>query len=440
MKKTKEKQNQELVSENQSNSDRGIMQDDVTLKIPGSRLSGKTRSVLLVGGVALIGGLIFYKFYRRFKDKSDIKAMKAKNGLELAHYREKKRVDLEFKEKSGNISNPTLHVKESKVETNLPMIKQTFKEAIQKARENGEPKEIFPGIFANDRAVIVGASGSGKTLLSNQIGFKIGSGQPCGLFPNEKVSIPQRVLLIDTEQEEDDMYIRYGNMNISDTLSNITRISDCQFNSSEEVVSVIREEVKSWNENGTVIIDNITSCFSLQSAENIRKFYGELRNIQNSFKAHGKQLSYIILTHETKNATKLSLKSIQGSGNIGNFATTVFALGQSALGENLKYLKVLKARRGPKPGNVYLLKLEKEPYLHLEYQRDISEEEALSKSSVVIDDNGNKKPTTLPSMAHKLTEEQIKEIKKLYAEGQNVYSLSLSYGVNRNTIRKYLSM
>ena len=227
-------------------------------------------------------------------------------------------------------------------------------------------------------------------------------------------------------------------MNNIDTLSNITRISNCQFNSPEEVISIIRKEVETWNENGTVIIDNITSCFSLQSAEKIRRFYGELRNIQNSFKGEGKQLSYIILTHESKNATKLNLKSIQGSGNIGNFATTVFALGQSALGEDLRYLKVLKARRGPKPKNVYLLKLKKEPYLHFEYQREISEEEALSKSSAVIDDNGCKKTAVTPSVVLKLTEEQIKKIKKLRADGMSVNSLSKTFGGNPNTINKYL--
>lgn len=238
-----------------------------------------------------------------------------------------------------------------------PFTKMSLNDDITKAVANGKPKELCgKNIYEGDRVVFASGAGVGKSLLAMQLALSIGSGKPSGVFPDECDVGPQRVLVIDAEQEDEDMFLRYSKL-AGNIPSNISRISNCHFNSSEEVVSIIRDDVGTWNENGTVIIDNITSLFSLQSADKIREFYGNLRAIQNSFKARGLTLTYIILCHETKSASKLTLKTIVGSGNIGNFATSVFALGYSSLGDDMRFLKALKARRAPKMGNVYLLKL-----------------------------------------------------------------------------------
>lgn len=294
-------------------------------------------------------------------------------------------------------------------------------------------------IQMSDVILVFAGAGAGKTIFSNQVALGISSGQPTGLFPDESPSVPQPVLLIDAEQREEDIYQRFGNME-DRVPANFTRISNCFFNSPEEVVDTIDQEVSMWNEDGTVVIDNLTSLFSIQSAEKIRAFYAGLHNLQIKHKERGFKLTLVIVCHEAKSATKLTLKSIQGSGNIGNFATKVFALGHSTLGEDMRYLKVLKSRRSPKNGNVLLMKIVEEPYLHFEFQGEISEEEATRKSN----DNQEEVPVydsyTQTSGDRKLTDEQIQEIKSLFAKGESVYSLHKRFKVNRNTIQKYLDL
>lgn len=309
---------------------------------------------------------------------------------------------------------------------------------IANAVKNGAPVKMCGGhIHEGERAVFVSGPGVGKSISAVQLGICFGAGQPCGLFPGENESGPQKVLLIDAEQEDEDLFLRYGEM--ADSVSeNITRMSNCHFNSPEEACETIKEVVSDWNGNGTVIIDNITALFSLQSAEKVRSFYGMLKGIQTSAKERGFKLTLIIICHEAKSATKLTLKSIQGSGNIGNFATSVFALGHSSIGDNKRYLKVLKARRGPKIGNVYLLDLVTKPYFHFEYLGEVSETEATGKT----EDQAMPKDTQTPVNhgQRKLSDEQIEQVRQLYAKGASVYALGEQFGVNRNTIKKYLGI
>lgn len=335
------------------------------------------------------------------------------------------------------LNEGSVGVQQSETEVvGTPITILPLNEVVTKAVANGAPRELRgKNIYEGDRVVIVSGAGVGKSILAMQLGLGIGSGKPCDVFPDECDTAPQRVLLIDAEQEEEDMFLRYGNL-AGKIPSNITRISDCPFNTPEDVVTSINKEVATWNENGTVIIDNITSLFSLQSAEKIRGFYSSLRNTQNKFNERGFKLTYIILCHETKSATKLTLKTIMGSGNIGNFATSVFALGYSSLGDDMRFLKALKARRAPKFGNVYLLKLVEEPYLHFENHGEASEAEATGKTKIQEPIEIIQTPV-IPGQ-RKRSDEQIEQIRQLYAKGESVNSLAKRFKVNRGTITKYL--
>lgn len=416
-------------------ADRGIMCDNTTLKIPGFRIGSKTRSVLLIGTTGTVVGLLGYMGYRAIKSKNEIKMIYAKADADYQLYKGRKEIDRQYGRPTSTDSEVDSCAPESEELTESSVVVQSFAEDVRKAKNNGAPVELLPGVYDTDRVVIFGGPGSGKSAAAAQIGFKVCTGKPCGLFPDEQKSVPQRVLLIDAEQEEEDLFQRYGNID-GEIPSNFTRISNCHFDTPEEVVSTIRNEVSTWTENGTVIIDNITSLFSLQSAEKIRKFYSHLRGVQKLQNKRGLKLSYIILCHESKSATKLDVKAMQGSGNIGNFATKVFAIGESTLGGNMRYLKVLKSRRNPKPGNVYLMELVIDPYLHFEYRGEVSEDEATGRAK--SHQKEPNQPVINLSGERKLTDEQIQEIKELHAQGRSVNSIAQQFHVNRGTIKKYL--
>lgn len=87
----------------------------------------------------------------------------------------------------------------------------TLKGDVIQAAEDGEPENILSSeIHKDSRLIIFSGPGVGKSILVNQLSIGIGSGKPCGVFPDEVESTPQNVLLIDTEQEDTDLNIRYA--------------------------------------------------------------------------------------------------------------------------------------------------------------------------------------------------------------------------------------
>lgn len=264
--------------------------------------------------------------------------------------------------------------------TNEPTEGKLDKDVNRAANESAPIYLMTTEITAGSRIIVFSSPGVGKTVVSYQMSYAIRSGLKSGLFPDEVESEPQEVLLIDTEQEDDDLFLRYANG--ANLIPNgITRVSDCNFNTAEEVSSYVWKKVSGWETNGTVIIDNITSAFSLQSPEKIRAFYGQLRAIQGEMKKKGIKITYILVCHETKSSKKLTLKSLQGSGNLGNFATAVYGL-ERAEGEDMVKFKVLKNRRSKNNGSAYLEKLCTEPYFHFEFQGIVDEPESTEAPTV----------------------------------------------------------
>lgn len=306
------------------------------------------------------------------------------------------------------------------------------------ANESAPIYLMTPEITAGSRIIVFSSPGIGKTVVSYQMSYAIRSGLKSGLFPDEVQSEPQEVLLIDTEQEDDDLFLRYANG--ANLIPNgITRVSDCNFNTAEEVSSYVWKKVSDWKTNGTVIIDNITSAFSLQSPEKIRAFYGQLRAIQSEMKKKGVKITYILVCHETKSSKKLTLKSLQGSGNLGNFATAVYGL-ERAEGEGMVKFKVLKNRRSKNNGRAYLEKLCTEPYFHFEFQGIVDEPKS-TEATIAESPLNNEVEEPVKTQPRKCTDEQIAEIRRLYKEGKKtINQLHNEYGLNARTVRKYIGL
>ena len=317
--------------------------------------------------------------------------------------------------------------------------RSAFKADVASAKRAGEPKNLLcDEIHESSRIVVFSGPGVGKSILANQMGFGIATGKPCGIFPNEVETKPQQVLLIDTEQEDTDLYIRYANA-LSELPDNMDRVSDCNFNTVEEVTEYIGTAVESWNENGTVILDNITSAFSLQSPEKIRIFYNKLRAIQDNMKNKGVIITYIILCHQTKSAKKMTLQALQGSGNIGNFATAVYGI--EKISQELVKFKVLKNRRSKNDEGAYIEKFCKEPYFHFEFQEAVDDSSGIDIKPAPTDSGVTATAQASHTNVRKLSDEQVEEISRLYKSGEmTINQLHVKFGVNRRTIEKYLGL
>lgn len=321
--------------------------------------------------------------------------------------------------------------------TSKPM-EGTFAGDVARAISKGKPNCLMTEeIIEGSRIILFSSPGVGKSILVAQMAFAIASGKKPGLFPDEVEAEPQNVLLIDTEQEDEDLYLRYNN-GFSEIPENITRVSNCQFNSQEEVTAYIWGKISEWTSNGTVIIDNITSAFSLQSPERIRLFYNQLRSIQDKMKYRGVVITLLCVCHETKSSTKLSLKSLQGSGNLGNFATVVYGLERG--GEVQIKLHVLKNRRSKYEGKAYLENRYEEPYLRFKFQNVDSWSQADKDSETVSENDSETASSEKLVCQRKCTDEQIAEMRRLYKEGMSINKLHQRFNVNPRIVRKYLGL
>jgi archaellum biogenesis ATPase FlaH len=317
---------------------------------------------------------------------------------------------------------------------------ESFAESCRNAKAKGAPQSLFgKTIYAGNTCIIFSKPGIGKSILTTQLCISAATGDPSGVFPDEIRHAPQNVLLIDAEQVADDIYNRYCKAPEDTFPKNFWRLSDLAFNDIEDVLDCIRNHISGWNCNGVVVVDNLTCLCSTRSEQGIRDFFRSLKTIQNRFEKRALKLTFFVICHQTKNATELTLKALQGAGNIANFATTVIGLGQTNLGEDTKMLKILKDRQSKIPDKVYLLKLEEEPYFHFTRVGEANEQEVSAKcrrvkKSAPIPNDDNSQPT--PSH-DKLTETQKDEIAQKVKDSAKINSLAKEYHVNLGTIRQH---
>ncbi len=93
-----------------------------------------------------------------------------------------------------------------------------------------------------------------------------------------------------------------------------------------------------------VIIDNLTwVCAESEKGGDAAKMMMELMNMKKKY-----NFSMLIIAHTPKRdaSRPLTANDLAGSKKIFNFFDSVFALGRSALDENLRYIKQLKCRYG----------------------------------------------------------------------------------------------
>jgi hypothetical protein len=100
----------------------------------------------------------------------------------------------------------------------------------------GAPKQtLIPNMIVEGGFTVVGGrEGSGKTLLGHQWAIELARGY--GELAADGIS-PQNVLIIDGELDDDDYVERFGNMDIP---SNITRISDCDFDNLKQLAAYVK--------------------------------------------------------------------------------------------------------------------------------------------------------------------------------------------------------
>ena len=219
-----------------------------------------------------------------------------------------------------------------------------------------QPQRPLFGEFWNEGelAIMFADTGKGKSILAVQIAESIASGRE--IRPFKLGTKAQRVVLFDFELDQQQFAMRYsapggrGRKRINYTFSeNLIRpqigaVDDIppEFRTYNEYLTASLIEFVDFAQTRVVIIDNITwlnaSTQNPVAALNLMKTLKRLKQDRG--------LSILVLAHTPKRygTSPLTINDLQGSKMLANFADNIFALGDSKISNDLRYLKHLKLR------------------------------------------------------------------------------------------------
>lgn len=233
-------------------------------------------------------------------------------------------------------------------------------------------------------AILFADTGLGKSILAVQITESLARGRPIKPFEMEWKAAPTAfttewqntpVLYLDFELSREQFAHRYSGIATKDggrftrrrfhknsvraEMRPTDEIPPAFKNFGDLVIHSIRCELRR-TEAAILIIDNIswlrTSNTNASAARNLMSELKTLKAREN--------LSILVLAHTPKRpfARPLTVNDLAGSKMLANFADSMFAIGESVQGSNIRYLKQIKPRNTKKiydASNVAVARIEK---------------------------------------------------------------------------------
>ena len=289
-------------------------------------------------------------------------------------------------------------------------------------------------IEVGGRCLIYGPAGVGKSAFALQTAIAIAGGTEYGFLQSEEENQheAQQVILIDLEMSAAEQKARTRGITIPD---NLLRNTEPIYNLDRMI------EHESHGPKVTVIIDNIRKLEEeMSQTYQVNEYFNKLEKTQEKLAARGIIVTFITITHTGKEfdmCKPVQMSDIAGGADLARFSTSVYALVPGRNGNVV--FKAVKQRNCARKDEVYILRFEENPNVHLEFVRACKEEEALPvkpksskacKTGQSTTDEPKKKGNT------KLTEADVDEIIARINDGESIDNLAEEYGVNPITVRR----
>jgi RecA-family ATPase len=230
--------------------------------------------------------------------------------------------------------------------------------------------------YEGELCILFADTNVGKSVLAVQIADALSRGEPVPRFTMKQE--PATVLYFDFELNDRQFSKRYtsdlhGQYQFNENLHRVVFNPDAagahKFDSYHAYINNALENMLITSQARIIIIDNITCLRSgTQAATTAISLMQNLQTLKNKY-----SLSVLVLAHTPKRnpAKPVTRNDLQGSKMLINFADSAFAIGESQLQADLRYLKQIKQRSGTQvygANNVYLCQVMKPyNYLHFEF-------------------------------------------------------------------------
>ncbi len=292
---------------------------------------------------------------------------------------------------------------------------KTANQSIKEAQQRPDPAPLWLSLwYEGEVCCSFSDSNLGKSIYSVQIATEIAK--------------RQKVLYFDFELSDKQFQLRYTGENgeLYKFPENLLRveISKEHFDTDNFESSIIDsiEEAAVITNAKVLIIDNLTYlCTAAEKGDVAGSLMMKLLALKRKY-----GLSIMVIAHTPKRqlSSPITQNDLAGSKKLFNFFDSVFAIGKSAKGNNLRYVKQIKVRYGEyeyDEENVIVYSIEKFgaflQFSHVEYgvEREHLKEQTQSDR-----------------------EEKTEEVKRLQREGKSQREIATLTGLSLGCVNKYL--
>lgn len=227
-------------------------------------------------------------------------------------------------------------------------------------------------IYENDLCMLFSDTNVGKTLLAMDIANMIASGED--MPPYQCDAKPQKVLYIDCEMSQGQLFHRYENRMFHENLIRATLSDKIDPSMAQELaVEAIRQYC---GETGcrVVFVDNITALGSTVDVEDATDIMLNLKRLTKS------RITVIVIAHTPKIDANQPLvkESMGGAKVLANLCDSIIGIARTRQG--YRYVKQLKTRMvRDTVDNTELdyFTISDDPYLHFQYEGKETEQKLL---------------------------------------------------------------
>jgi hypothetical protein len=207
-----------------------------------------------------------------------------------------------------------------------------------------------PFWYESELAIMFADTNTGKSVLAVQIGNALAEGKPIAQFQTE--TGPLQVLYIDFELSSRQFRQRYTDDKTGEEFDfcvgfyrsgfNPFIETPSQYSSFDNFIDAAIEYQVKYIDAKVLIIDNVTCLRG--GTQNTANALAVMKNLKALKTRLG--ISILVLAHTPKRnpANPLTRNDLQGSKMLINFADSAFALGESRIVPQLRYLKQIKQR------------------------------------------------------------------------------------------------
>lgn len=299
--------------------------------------------------------------------------------------------------------------------------------------------------YAGDIVFLFSITNKGKTLTGIQNAIELAQGVKTKIIPTDSTPPKQDVIYYNFEMRMAQIKKRYFSNDPNATYPDNLRIinSGYSIKNVDDLLNDTAARAETLQHDTVIFYDTIKDVCPTFFSNEASRVINSLRNIiENVRVKKGIRLTFVLIGQTVKknNWKSIELEDLAGTFNQQGLADSVFALGPTRFGKNVRMLKMLKGRNDGLHDEVDLVRIMDKPYLHIEYLKSVDETDALplepkgkkNGSKIILPDKSPleaaEEEEVLPKVPYEVVE-QMKAMYKIGVPGRGLEAVRKKYGI-----------